>query len=85
MPGGAGNPPFPAGRGVHPCCGDTIPNSKSLPIQDEAIEERCWEGGALSEDGGRKVPVAPVGDRQSICSWEQVVDKTSHPVEQLAH
>ena len=30
--------------------GDTIIGSKSNPIQDEKIEERCWEGGALGED-----------------------------------
>ena len=65
--GWSGEPPSPAGWGIHPCCGDTILNTKSLPIQDETIEERCWEGGALSADGGRKEPVAPVGDRQSSC------------------
>ena len=69
--GGAGNPPFPAGWGVHPCCGDTIPKSKSLPIQDETMEERCWEGGALSEDGGRKEPL-------QLVTGKQVVDKTSN-------
>ena len=54
-------------------------------IQDEIIEERCWEGGALGEDGGRKEPVARVGDWRLICSWTQVGDKTSHHVEQPAH
>ena len=49
------------------------------------MEERCWEGGALGEDGSRKEPVARIDDWRSICSWEQVGDKTSHPVEQPAH
>ena len=58
--------------------GDTIPDSKSNPIQDETIEERCWEGGALVEvEAGRSRSLELVTGDQFAPG--------SHPVKRIAH